>query len=109
VPEPDTPHFNFPFDFKGTRVDVVEQDTLDDIVNCVQVVLRVHTGWRPEAPFFGVPDFTFMSQPIGANRVDDILVTQEPRASTLVRENPDVFDELINHLNIEIGLQEGRA
>lgn len=105
----DTPHFNFPFAIRGSSVAVVEQDTLDDIYNCITVIILTHVGWRPEAPKFGVPDFTFLKQPIGRDHILQILQTQEPRAALAIQESPDVFDELIDRILVEIGAKEGSA
>lgn len=104
-----TPHFNFPFAFAGSSVSVVEQDTLDDIVNCVTVALLTHVGYRPEAPLFGTPDFTFLKQPIGRDYILQILQAQEPRAALAIQESPDIFDELIDRILVEIGSKEGSS
>lgn len=104
---PDTPHFNFPFAFSGSSVDTVEQDTLDDITNCVKVILLTHVGFRSEVPSFGVPDFTFIKQPIGRDFILALIAEQEPRAALMIREAPDVFDNLIDHILVEVGTKGG--
>lgn len=104
-----TPHFNFPFALSGSSVSVVEQDTIDDIINCVEVALLTHVGYRPEAPRFGVPDFAFLKQPIGRDYILQILQTQEPRAALAIQESPDPFDQLIDRILVEIGVKEGSS
>lgn len=99
----DIPHFNFPFRFSGAHVAVVEQDSMDDVANCVEIIFMTPIGWRPEAPTFGVPDFAFMKQPIGEDFLTDIISSQEPRADVAFTEAPDRYDELIDHIVSQIG------
>lgn len=105
----ETPHFDFPFAIHGSSVTVVEQDTLDDITNCITVIILTHVGWRPEAPRFGTPDYTFKKQPIGKDFILQILQAQEPRAALMIQESPDVFDSLIDRILVETGAKEGSS
>lgn len=101
------PHFDLPFRFFGTNAVVVEQDSLADVGNCVEAILLTHVGWRPEEPTFGVPELTFMTQPIGADFVREIIASQEPRAEIAMAESPDRFDELIDRVNIDLTTRGG--
>lgn len=56
----DIPHLTWPPRMApdGTLA-AVEQDTVEDVRQCVHVLLRTPLGVRPLAPFSGVPDPTF--------------------------------------------------
>lgn len=101
----DTPHFDLPFRIAGAAVAVLEQDTIEDVINCCRVILATPIGFRPEVPVFGRPDFTFMQQPIGKDFIQSILQSQEPRVDVLVDERPDAYDVLIDNIVIDVDLK----
>jgi phage baseplate assembly protein W len=90
---------------EGGRVAVVEQDTKEEILQCVLACLRTRLGSRLEAPEYGVPDQTFKRQP----RNPDVSVylraveAVEPRASLLGRAE---VEGLIQRVVLE---QEGQT
>jgi len=106
VSVPDTPHFNLPFSFGLNGVDVVEQDTLDDVANCVVAILVTHTGFRDYVPEFGSADYTFRQQPIGIDDVLGVIGSQEPRAVTSGEERFSRYDTLIDILQIKLSITE---
>lgn len=84
------PHIAFPLRqapaADGGGLVEVEQDTIDDVRQCVHVLLRTPLGVRPLAPQVGVEDPTF-------TRVDgDVLAAtledQEDRAAVTVTASP---------------------
>lgn len=79
------PHFDFPLKFQSGRAKVVQQDSDDDIANCVQVALLTPRGSRLYVPNFGVDDLVF-STPNTAQKSKLIaqLTDSEPRASISV-------------------------
>ena len=95
------PHFNLPFKLRQTA-DYVEQDTVDDIANCVMTLLRTHIGLRAEAPTFGVSDYTFQVEPLDKDAIRDEITAAEPRAVVFINENPDRFDNMIDRIKVEI-------
>lgn len=97
------PHFDFPFNLDGTKFAEVEQDTVDDVYNCVYVSLVTPEGFRPEAPEFGMPDLTFMEQPIDPSLITSKLIQDEPRAELLLQQRPDAFDPLIADVTLDVG------
>jgi phage baseplate assembly protein W len=107
-----TPHFGLPFRFSRSSAVVAEQDTIDDIANCVEAILLTHIGWRDEVPGFGVPELAFRLPSSRSGRIETInaLVSdQEPRASILMTEAPDRYDNLISHVLTTIELRGGEA
>lgn len=100
-----TPHFDLPFRI-GTKTAEVQQDTIEDVTNCVEVCVRTHIGRRKELPEFGIEDLTLRDQPI---RMADVLrrVTEnEPRAVVLIDQHPDALDDLIADVRMEVALRE---
>jgi hypothetical protein len=100
----DVPHFDLPFRLGAAGVPVVEQDTIDDVANCVVVIASTHIGWRAEVPTFGIPDLTMRKQPLGADDINTMVSAQEPRATLIVDEQPDKADNLIDRINIGVSI-----
>jgi phage baseplate assembly protein W len=82
----DIPHFDVPFSIPGSSARVVEQDSEEDVTNCVEVLLRYSIGFRIDVPEFGIPDPTFTEVPLDLKTVRGAIVEWEPRASALVEE-----------------------
>jgi phage baseplate assembly protein W len=55
----DTPHFAFPFRINAGKVQVREQDSDEEVMDCVEVLLSTTIGERQELPNYGIPDQTF--------------------------------------------------
>lgn len=95
------PHLRYPLHLGADgSFDSVEQDTLDDVVQCVRIVSTTPVGTRVELPLFGVPRVEFQ-QPVALVTFLTALYTWEPRASLLVRaaygtRDPLEFDIQLN-------------
>jgi len=100
----DIPHFDLPFQLGNAGATVVEQDTIDDIANCVIAVAVTHIGWRTEVPTFGIPDLAMRKMPLGAADIDNWISNQEPRALIVVEEKIDAVDALLDHINIGVSI-----
>lgn len=81
---------------------MVEQDTYEDVSNCVEAIVRTPIGYRSEVPEFGFPNAEFELQPILSDDVVELVTSQEPRAVVIMEESPDLLDELIDHITISI-------
>lgn len=55
------PHFRIPFQVIGGTIATVEQDSDEDILTCVETVLRTPAGSRIEQPDFGVEELAFQT------------------------------------------------
>lgn len=102
-----TPHFDLPFRLAGRSFATVEQDTIDDVANCVVAALRTHVGWRPEMPEYGTPDIAFRTQPLDLQEIIAQIVRNEPRAVLFMQQNPDRFDALVTRVVAEVSTTEG--
>jgi hypothetical protein len=101
---PDTPHFDLPFKMGKSGTVVQEQDSIDDIANCVVAILITHFAWRDEAPTFGTVDLAMRKMPIGSDEIMTLIGTQEPRAILVVEEHPDQVDSLVARINIGVSV-----
>lgn len=95
-------HLQWPFELAGDGTfATVEQDTLEDVQQCIRVLVQTPLGARPLAPEIGVDDPTFA----GVNG-DDLQVTleeQEPRATVDVTvAAPDKHGEQTVELRVEV-------
>jgi len=100
----DVPHFDLPFQLNKNGATVVEQDSIDDIVNCVTAIAVTPVGWRTEVPTFGIPDIAMRRFPIGAEDINNWISNQEPRAALVVEERQDKVDHLVDYVNIGVSI-----
>jgi phage baseplate assembly protein W len=99
----DRPHFAFPF----TRGAYVEQDELEHVDACCQVIVRCPVGWRPERPEFGWQFPEFRSVPLDPTVVATALKRFEPRASNVrAREWADAANDAVRHLSIDVEVMD---
>ena len=97
------PHFDLPFRLEARKFAVVEQDTQEDVYNCVEAILRTTVGTRWYVPNFGIPDPTFRISPMDARQLYSQISLNEPRARTLITVGLDDIDHLIEKIRVEVG------
>jgi phage baseplate assembly protein W len=99
-----TPHFAFPFQLgKDGAFQVVEQDSLDEIVQSVQVLVGTQLGSREELPEYGIEDPTF-SAPVDVVAIQTSIEEWEDRAAVDIERSMSTVDELLQNVVITIGL-----
>jgi phage baseplate assembly protein W len=101
----DVPHFSLPFRFVSPQAAVSEQDSLDEIADCVYAILVCPRGFRIESPLFGLPDPTFAMPAPDLDEIRDAIETWEPRAVALLSERPDLLDELIARVEVIVQIR----
>lgn len=69
------------------NVATIEQDSYEDVSNCVEMVLNTPKGWRSAQPAFGVDDPTFTN--VDPNILKNDIEQWEPRAVTNVSIDND--------------------
>lgn len=74
------PHFALPFRVAGGTVVVNEQDSADEIADCVLAIASYTIGSRPEKPDFGVEDQAFRQGGADAAALAAAIDRWEPRA-----------------------------
>jgi phage baseplate assembly protein W len=81
------PHLTIPFQIVNGQALTVEQNSVDEITQCVEVLCATVTGTRLELPAYGIPDQTF-SQQVTAAPIQQAIATWEPRAQAVVTVTP---------------------
>jgi phage baseplate assembly protein W len=97
------PHFAIPFRVDaGGSVAVVDQDSEEEIAQCVRVLMSTTVGQRVELPDYGIPNPVFST--MSTNDDADMAAAVgkwEPRATALVHST--VIDESLRH--VLVGLE----
>ena len=97
---PKVPHFEYPFHFHehhhevGVSAHVVEQDSMDDIISCVQVIVNTPKGTFIDDPEFGIVDQTFTTKPDYDGIMNDV-VRSEPRVELLSDYDASSAEEFV--------------
>lgn len=102
MPKPRNPHLRFPFQVPGSSVPVLEQDTVDEIAQCAELIWRTPLGFRIELPEFGVRDQTFALGGVDKEELMMALAQWEPRAEAAIIDSPDLYDELVNRVSARV-------
>ena len=96
------PHFKLPLSVgRGGSFETVEQDTIDEIAQCVEVLLATVEGQRIELPDYGIPDLAFEVD-IPRHVIESRITKWEPRAEVLIDDEPDLVDELIRRVEVRV-------
>lgn len=98
------PHFSLPFRYVNGSALVNEQDSIDDIADCVYAVCVTDPGDRDDLPDFGLVDPTFGLEPLNASAAQTQIETWEPRASVLIDMAPDQYDQSIVNAQVNVEL-----
>jgi hypothetical protein len=58
------PHFRLPLQFGGIKGGALvnEQDSSDDVIDCVRAIIAYPVGVREALPEFGIPDIMFRQE-----------------------------------------------
>lgn len=92
------PHFSLPLRLSGGRFAVNDQDSNDEVAECVEAIVRCSRGFRVELPTFGVPDPTFAQQDISPAALEQAVLEWEPRADTDWAAEAEEDDTMIAHV-----------
>lgn len=76
------PHFKFPFQLRddGHGALYNEQDGINDVLDCVEVLLSTEIGERVENPDYGIPDLAFSEGSVDTEVIETAIEEWEPRA-----------------------------
>ena len=102
--EVETPHFSLPFRFRGFNggAFVNEQDSEDDIFDCVKCIVAYPEASRTDTPEFGIPELAFRENISNAAALLHAAIIQwEPRADALVESIPD-WDGFVYDLAVSV-------
>lgn len=97
----DRPHWGWPFVRSGTGgIPVVEQDTVEHVNACVNVIIRCPVGFRQERPEFGWAFPEFQTLPLDLGPLEDALTRFEPRATPDIVQYADAAEAAVQHVAV---------
>ena len=105
----DTPHFALPFRIERGRVAVNEQDSLDDIAACAEVIVRYPTLFVIELPEFGAPDVAFGENGTDLEPLVEAVERWGPRTAALAERDPEAFADFVDRIAVNVGTPQGAA
>jgi hypothetical protein len=106
---PERPHLQFPFQRStdGTRINVVEQDTTEDVMSCELVIVHAPLGFRDDRPEFGWPWPELEGVPINIASLEQALHEFEPRGKADASQYYDVAQAaVIVNVNVKIEAED---
>lgn len=96
------PHLAFPLRLGSDGgFAVVEQDSADEVAQCVAVLVSTVVEQRQELPDYGIVDQTFRDE-VDIAGILDAVGLWEPRASAAITAEVDSLDALIEHVYINV-------
>jgi phage baseplate assembly protein W len=104
-----SPHFAVPFRFGNSgHAECVEQDSHDDVYQCVQAIVRTVRGQRLELPDFGINDTVMQEGGPDVSDISGAIEQYEDRASYVIDVD---YEEDIDSLmwSISIGVEGNDA
>lgn len=101
------PVFEHPFrlDTLSGEFSYIEQDSFEDIIQSVEVLLQTVVGSRIELPTYGVDDMLFRSG-LDTNEILARVAEWEPRAVALVDADYNELDSLITEIRVRLRREE---
>lgn len=98
-------HPAWPFRVVDGVVVTVEQDSIEEIEQCVEAVVNTIVGSRIDAPEYGIPDESFKTQTASSSVSSYLAAIEaaEPRAHVIGEER---LEEMVKHVTLRVG---GRA
>lgn len=96
------PHFSMPFRFQGGAAVAVEQDSIEEIGDCVANICRYTVGDRPEKPAFGAPPLLFVEGGPDPGLLAAAIAPQEPRAAIAATAVGSELEELVAQIAITV-------
>lgn len=97
------PHLAFPFQWAASGSAACnEQDTTDDVLSCVGVVIVTPYGYRVDEPDFGARPEEMGVLPMDLASITQAIEASEPRASVQITEDEALIRLLESHLRIYV-------
>jgi phage baseplate assembly protein W len=95
--------FNFGVLFGGRRrAEVVEQDSVEEIQQCVEAVLMTTLGHRLDNPDFGVRDQTWRENGADLHEVQNAIDMNEPRANLILEQDPESLTKMVSDVSVKV-------
>lgn len=99
----DLPHLAWPFQFGN----VVEQDTVEELMASAAVIACTPIGFRADDPSFGITSPMFDTRPLDSERLAKEFAQSDPRLSPDIIEVSDIVENIEAVLRVDVS-HEGR-
>lgn len=95
------PHLRFPFEIRNGRTQVVEQNSIQEVTQCVLACISTPYGSRQDDPEYGIDAGLFSKQSIREDITPILAAVEEaePRASLLGSVE---LESLVRRIVIEV-------
>lgn len=105
---PELPHLQWPVRLVAGHLAVLEQDSLDDVVQCVEVLTNVRAGTFIDTPELGWEDPTFSEGGPSADHLAAAIAEFEPRAAVSIEAgtDPSELSDGTGRLRVSVELTE---
>lgn len=94
------PKLAVPLELEGSSFRTVEQDSIEEIAQCVEAILRTPLGSYELEPELGIPDQTFRTDMTGVERAIDTYESRAGYALTMEER-----DDLVERIAVNIDLK----
>ena len=85
---------------------VNEQDSIADVMSCVQMIASCPQGAWVDRPGYGVPSIPFSQTPIDATSYAAAVMRSEPRAIATAESFRDLLDPSAAWLQVNVSTQQ---
>lgn len=97
-----TPHLKVPFQWGADgHAQVVEQNSVEDVTQCVFAVLNTRLGFRLEIPTFGLRKQILTENGPSLTQIEAAVLEWEPRASYILTTG-QLQDILSRYVNVAL-------
>lgn len=96
------PHFSYPFQLDGNSFAVIEQDTAQEVQQCVVILLLTPQGSRLVLPDYGTPETLYTQVPANVAGILAQLTFWEPRAAVSLDQTVDTVQEMISYIRVNV-------
>jgi phage baseplate assembly protein W len=103
VEAPVIPKLKVPLQMGVNGLATVEQDSVDDVAQCVYMLLATPRGERLEETDYGVEEIAWDGFPVDLDEWLTQITIWEPRATI---ETQDQLEGLLERLTIDVGLKQ---
>jgi phage baseplate assembly protein W len=103
---PELPHISYPFvrDQVTGTVRAIEQDTVEHVMSCEQVIVRHPLGYRIDRPEFGWAWPELDGMPLDLGSLEQALRQFEPRGTATASQYADVAASVV-HISVDVAIQ----
>lgn len=96
------PHFAFPFKFGDQgSAEVLDQDSITEIEQNVEVLILTELGERLEVPEFGIPDPTFRVG-VDTQAITEAAELWDGRSRVFMDSEMDFVDRMVQNVRIHV-------